>query len=335
MLLPMLVTLSAQAKATVKSRTIYDIEVAPNDQWMAVTASSDDIWIYTLQGKLLRTLHHKPGSHLVDVEIAADGKSIVCTNPNTTGDWCPVWSTSLWKETAKVGIPVNPTFYNSPNSIEFAGGGKYVVGPTIYNHDIVAWDAQTGKPAYVAKKTRYAFYSFAVNPNSSLVVLYEGGVQKLRFWDFLNSARAKLWGPEIKNIDARSVKNMKFSHDAKRLFIITQPLKSYTLFSILKPVGGQAVVAVQDQIQNLTSRDVAWAGDDKLIWVSGLKGQIVCFDPERGSLKKHWTAHDGEPVHAIAATHRGNTLISSAGNTLCVWQGDTGTLIRTFKIPSP
>src|SRR5689334_18739282 len=78
--------------------TIYDIEVAPNDQWMAVSNSSDNIWIYTLQGKLLRTLHHKKGSHLVDIEISPNGKLLVCNNMDYAGGYGPLWSTSTWKE---------------------------------------------------------------------------------------------------------------------------------------------------------------------------------------------------------------------------------------------
>jgi len=329
----MTLTPVAMQHALQPARIIYDIEIAPNDQWMAVSCSTDDIWIYTLSGKLLRTLHHKSGSHLVDIEISPDGRFLACSNPNQIGDYCPVWSTSTWKEVAHVGVPVNPTFYNSPGGIEYAGKGRFLVGTSMYGSDVFVWDAKTGKPAYMAKKTRYAFVNFAVNPNSSLVVLNEWSVPRMRFWDFENSPAANKWGSDISGLQPQFVRNMKFSHDGKMLFVITTPQKTYTMFNIVKPLGGKCKVTVQDQVQNLVPRDIAWAGDDSEIWISGLNGQIVCFDPAAGTLRRHWVAHDRAPIHAIAATHKGHTVVSGADKTICIWDGDTATLKRKFSVP--
>jgi WD40 repeat protein len=329
-----MLVLAAGGKPQTAAKPIYDVEVAPNDEWMAVSASSDDIWIYSLDGKLLRTLHHKKGSHLVDIEISPDGQSMVCTNQSLEGDYCPVWSTETWKETAKVGTWVTPTFCNAPASVEFAGDGKYLVGTTTFNHDIGCWDAKTGELAYMAKKTKVVLFSFAVHAKSSLVVLNEGSAPGLRFWDFLNAPESKEWGSSIRGFDLRALRNMKFSHDQKQLFVLLQPLKTYCLFNLYVPKNGKASLKVQDQITKLTPRDMAWSGDDTQVWVCGMDGQILCFDPKWGSLRRHWTGHGGATVRALATTYRGHTVITTSDRTVCVWNGDTGDLMHSFKIPA-
>jgi WD40 repeat protein len=313
------------------SRMIYDIEVVPGDQWMAVTDSSDNIWIYSLQGKLLHTLHHKAASHLVDVEISPDGKTLACSNQND-GDVCPVWSTTTWKEIAGVGTPVTRGFFDPPVSIEYGGGGRYIVGPSLNNHEMCSWSASTGKLEYMAKRTRGGYFGFAINPNTTFAVFFEAGTSRLRFWDFEKSGKGREWGSEVDGIDPKSVKNMKFSHAGNRLFVITQSQKNSCDFNILRPLSGRTTFALQDHVQGLQPRDIAWAGDDSEIWVAGLNGQIVCFELSSGTLKRHWTAHNGGPIHAIAATHKGHTVVSSSGQTLCVWDGDAGKLIRTIHL---
>ena len=311
---------------------IYDIEIAPGDKWMAVSTSSDNIWIYTLQGKLIRTLHHKKGSHLVDIEISPDGKYLACSNQNYSGDYCPVWSTSTWKEISKVGIWITKSFCDPPSSIEFAGGGKFLVGTTIFSHELFCWNTKTGAIEYIARKTHFGYYGFAINANSSLAVLYEASTQRLRFWDFGDSGKIRDWGPDIQGIEPRFVKNMHFSHDGQRLFIVTLLAHGYSNFNILKPLHGRTVVAFQDQVRGLQVRDLAWAGDDSLIWACGLNGQIVCFDPSSGTLLRHWTGHNHLPIHALAATHHGHTVVTAAAYDICVWDGDSGKLIRTIKL---
>ena len=323
----------ALSRATAQSpRFIVDIEIAPSDQWMAVSAATNDIWIYDLKGNLIRTLHHKAGAHLTDIEISPDGKTIACANLNYNGDYCPVWSTNSWKEIAKVGNWITKSFCDPPNSIEYTSGGKSILGQGLYSHELCVWDTKTGALQYMYRRTRNGFYGFAINANTSLVVLFEANTKLLRFWDFLNPSKLKLWGDTIRGIPVWTVRQMKFSHDDKRLFIVTGLGQVDNEFNILTPHAGQTTVTVQDAVRNFQVRDTAWAGDDTRIWVCGSKGQIVCFDPQRGFLVKHWTAsHD--PFHAIAATHHGHTVVGGAANTVTIWDGDTAKLLHSFSIP--
>lgn len=325
--------LSQTKKQPPQPRMIYDVEFAPSDQWMAVSDSSDNIWIYDLQGKLLRTLHHKTGSHFVDIEISPDGKYLVATNQSFTGDYCPVWSTATWKEVSKIGVWATKNFCDPPASIEFAGGGKYLVGPTLYSHEMFCWNTETGAIEYMARKAKNAYFQFGIQANSSLAILNEARTPRLRFWDFANTGKLKEWGPYIVGIDPPTSRQMKFSHDGKQLFIVTKPLKAGCIFNVLQPKNGITKIVVQDPIQRFDPRDSAWAGDDSVIWVGGLNGQIVCFDPKSGMLKRHWTGHDNGPIHALAATHKGRTIVTTALDTMCVWDGDSGKLLRTFKLP--
>ena len=102
---------------------IADLEVEPDDQWMAVSDSTDDVWIYRLKdGALLRTLHHKAGSHLIDIEISPDKQHMLCSNLSWTGDYTPVWSTKTWKEVAKIGIPMTQARWDGPNKLSSTPG---------------------------------------------------------------------------------------------------------------------------------------------------------------------------------------------------------------------
>ena len=332
MILTLATVMLGQSAKTNTSPVIYDIEIAPNDQWMAISNSSDNVWIYTLQGKLLRTLHHKSGSHLVDIEISPNGKFLACTNVNFNGDYSPVWSTSSWKEISKLGIWATKSFCDPAISIEFADGGKYVIGPSAYSHEMICWNTETGAIAYMAKKVRTGYYGFAINSNSSLALLREAGVPRMRFWDFLDSRKSRDWGAEIDGLEPKFVKQNKFSHDGRRMFMILQVQKGYCTFYILQPANGRTKIAVQDQVQNFQPRDCAWAGDDSLIWVAGLNGQIVCFDPRSGVLRRHWTGHNGGAIHALAATNHGRTVVTSSGMNVCVWDGNSGQLIRTIQV---
>jgi WD40 repeat protein len=333
MLLPLavLLTLAFQQKAAAP-RVVYDIEIAPDDQWMAVTNSTDDIYIFSLGGKLLHTLHHKTGSHLVDIEISPDGNYLACSNLNFIGDYCPMWSTRTWKENVKIGVWNTRSYCDFPSGIEYGDNGKYVLGQTANGHELVVWNAATGAVAYQARKTRLGGFAFAVTQNAAFVVLRESLVADLRFWDIESTGRFRQWGDGISGIPPKALRNMKFSHDGRRLFIITQPQPAYCNFNIYKPDGGKTVLSVQDAIDRFVPRDVAWSGDDRLIFSSGMAGQIVSFDPSSGHLKTHWTGHGGLTVHAIAATHHGHTVVSGARD-VCVWNGDSGRLIRTFKLP--
>src|SRR5437016_933255 len=191
--------LLAERKPANAGRLIFDIEIEPDDQWMAVSDDTDDVWIYRIgDGKLLRTLHHKPGSHLIDIEISPDKGHILCSNTNWTGDYSPIWSTKTWKEVGRLGIPMTEKMWDGPNTIEYAGAGKYAVGTTMYGHQLVAWNAITGDVAYVARKQGHAgSFGFAVNANTTFVAIHEPDLGEIRFWEFEGSSKTRQWGNHI------------------------------------------------------------------------------------------------------------------------------------------
>lgn len=316
-------------------KPVYDIEVSPDDRWMAVTNATDRIWIYSVpDAKLLHTLKHKPGSHLVDVEIAPDGKSLVCSNTDFNGGYAPVWSTSTWQEIGKIAVWMTKGFADSPNGIEFAGHGKYVVGLTLLGRSLVCWNYPSGTVAYIArKKPQSTWMGLAVNKDSTLALLREPSVDFLRFWDFEQNPKSRQWGATITGIPTQRVKQMRFNHANTRLFLSAEPKPNVCDLIVCRPKLGRTVVTSTDRIDRLTVRDCAWAGDDSVIWVGGLKGQMACFDPSTSRLRCHWTAHDGAPVRAVAALNRTHTVVTGGGSNISLWEGDTGKLIRTIQLP--
>jgi WD40 repeat protein len=164
-------------------------------------------------------------------------------------------------------------------------------------------------------------------------VLYrEAGVANFKFWDFEDSGRYKDWGDGIPNLPLKALRTMRFSHDNRSLFMITQTLASYCNFNVYKPSKGKTFLAVSDSVERFVPRDIAWSGDDRLIWVCGMNGQILTFDPIKGNLKNHWTGHKSGPVNAIAAFHKGRTVISGSSE-LCMWDGESGKLLKTITLP--
>jgi hypothetical protein len=317
-------------------RQILDVEIEPNDQWLAVSDGTDDVWIYRISdGKLLRTLHHKPGSQLIDIEISPDQSHIVCTNTNWTGDYTPVWSTKTWKEVAKIGIPMTKTFWDGPSSLEYAAGGKYVVGPTMYGRQLVVWNAQTGSVVYIARKTaRAGSFGFAINPNTTFVAITEYLAERIRFWDFESSAKLREWGDHVPGLIAGEVRTMRFSHDGKQLFLMTWVPGLNPTFYILKPRLKTTMITKSDNVQGLELRDLSWSADDSLIYVAGLKGRIAAFSPIIGNIRNSWTGHNRAAVKAVAAFHHGPKFVTGGGETVCIWSGKDGKLLRTITLPS-
>ncbi len=335
MILP-LVLFFATRKATQKPvRQVVDIEIEPNDKWLAVSAATDDVWIYRISdGKLLRTLHHKPGSHLVDIEISPDKGHIVCSNVSYEGDYTPVWSTKSWHEVAKIGIPMTKSFWDTPGNLEYAAGGKYLIGPTLFGHELVVWNAQTGAVAYIARKnSRFGSVAFAVNANSTFVAMYDPQAGRIRFWNFENTSKVREWGDSIKNITNRGVTMMRFSHDDRRLFVISHPPQQPCTFDVCEPVRGATVIAQSDRISGLDVRDLSWAADDSMIYMAGLFGRIVCFNPKSGTVQKSWIGHSGKAIRAVAALHHGPEFVTGAADAICIWSGVSGKLVRTIQLP--
>jgi len=315
-----------------KQRFIVDIEIAPNDQWMAVTTASDNIYIYTFEGKLLQTLHHRKGSALIDVEISDDGSLIACSNADKTTAPAPVWSTKTWKEVTHFGLYYSKTKCDPPSGIDFAAKGKYIIGCTTFSHQLVCWDARTGEAIYVQRKKKSGtMYGFTLNPHGTLVAYREGGTNVVWLTDFENPKTIAEWGDSIP-VDASKMKRSKFSHDMKRYLVVSEPFATSSQFDIFQPSHGKAVRSAHAIVKNFANRDITWSYDDKLIWAGGLEGQIICVDPESGHLIKHWKGNQGDPIHGMEALHHSHRLVTG-GKDVDLWDGDTGKLIRTIALP--
>ena len=337
MILALVLLLSAPKSTQKPARQIVDIEIEPNDQWLAVSADTDDVWIYRISdGKLLKTLHHRPGSHLSDIEISPDKGHIVCTNLSYAGDYTPVWSTKSWREVAKIGIPMSNTFWDTPNGLEYAAGGKYLVGTTLFGHELVVWNALSGAVAYIARKNaHFGSFGFAINPFTTFVAIHEAQVGRIRFWDFENTGKVRQWGDFITGISNGGVRMLRFSHDDRHLFVISQPPQQACTFYVCEPRRGVTVIAQSDRIAGLDVRDFGWSADDSMIYVGGLFGRIVCFSPQTGNIHASWTGHSGKAIRAVAALHHGAEFVTGAEDTICIWSGVDGKLVRTFNLPPP
>jgi WD40 repeat protein len=332
-----LLVLLAGPKAVKQQRMVFDIEVEPDDHWLAVSDDTDDVWIYsTKDGKLLRTLHHRRGSHLIDIEISPDKQHILCSNMSWTGDYTPVWSTKTWKEVAKLGIPMTQTVWDAPNSLEYAGGGKYAIGPTTYGHQLVAWNALTGAVAYVARKNaHFGSFGIAVNAKTAFVAVHEPEVGRIRFWEFEGSSKTRLWGNQVPGINNKAIRMMRFSPSDQKLFLMVAITPTTSMFYVCKPSKGQTVVDQKDKIEGFNPRDMAWSWDDKVIYLGGLNGRIVCFSPLSATIQKHWIGHNAAPIRAVAAFHHGPQFVTGGTDTVCIWRGVDGKLVRTITLPPP
>ena len=336
MVFALLLWLTTASKPQKLPRQIYDIEIEPDDQWMAVSCSTDDVWIIRIaDGKVLRTLHHRPGSHLVDIEISPDRTQMLCTNTSWEGDYTPVWSTKTWKEIAKIGIPMTQSFWDGPNGLEYAGGGRYAIGPTLFGHQLVAWNAQTGAVAYIARKNaHFGSFGIAVNANTTFVAVHEPQVGRIRFWEFEGSAKTKKWGSYVTGILNSDARMLRFSHDDQKLFVLTEGKGSTACtLNICEPKDGTTVIRQSDRINDFQPRDMSWSADDRVIYIAGLKGQIICFNPLMGNIRNDWIGHNGAAIRAVASFHSGPKFVTGAGNSVCVWSGVDGKLLKTVNLP--
>ncbi|MEA2554450.1 MAG: Eukaryotic translation initiation factor eIF2A [Fimbriimonadaceae bacterium] len=313
-------------------RLIHDIAISPDDKWFAVTAATNDIWIYDAKnGTLLRTLHHKPGSTLIDIEISPDGQHLVCTNNVYSGAYAPIWSTRTWKETGRLAIWVTKSFADPPNTVEYAGNGKYLVGTTIFGHELVCWRASDGTMAYRARRTSRGS-PFAVNARSTFVAIYDPTSARCRFWDFEESGRAKSWGPEITAF-VKNFRTMRFSHDGARLFVMQASKDGTCDLVTFQPRRGVTVTSSTAKVERFEQRDLDWSHDDKLIFLAGLNGQILVYDPAAGKIARYWKGHGGGPIKAVSAFNQGHHFLTGANDQICMWDGDSGRLLRTFSLP--
>jgi WD40 repeat protein len=317
---------------TATPRDVMDIEVAPDDKWFAVSSGTDNVYIFSIDGKLLHTLHNKPKSALVDIEISPDGRLIACSNIDGSATPCPIWSTESWKPITHIGLWFSRKGCDPPAGIEFAAHGKYLVGATALSHQLAWWNATTGDLVYVARRKKTGvLYGYAVNPESTLIAYREGGINSILFWDPENPSSISKWGTSS-NLDVLKVRSMKFSHDMRHLLIVHPPDGKNTQFDFYAPSAGKTTLSDKALIRHFEFRDLAWSNDDKLVWAVGLGGQIISIDPDGAHLKKTWIGNQGGPIHSCEALHRRHVLLA-ASKVVEMWDGDSGKLLRTVKMP--
>lgn len=327
-------TLASQAAKPTPS--ITDILVSTDDTWIAVTNATNNIYIFSAaDGRLLRTLHHSANAHLIDLEVPPDGKTLLCSNRDYGGGASPIWSTTTWKQTGKIGAQITRSFADPGNGFEYAGDGRYVIGPKLYGGDLVCWNAQTGQIAFEPRRIVIGgWHGLAVNPKSSLVAICNPKEPKIRFWDFLNSPKAREWGMTVATIQPPTVQMMKFSRDADRLMIILNRGKKGAEFVIVRPKNRATTVAASSMIERFAVRDMEWAFDDSLVYAAGLNGQVACWDPKEGRLAAHWTGHNGAPIRALAAFIKSPKFATGSGSEVAIWSGSEGKLLRTITLPT-
>lgn len=314
---------------------ILDILISPDDAWLAVTNGTDNVWIYAVKdGKLLRTLHHKAGSHLVDLEISPDGKRMVCTNRNFEGDVSPIWDTQTWKEYGRIAAWISKGFADPANGVEYAGKGRFIVGQKLYGGEVVCWNAETGAIAYELRKiVQGGWYALAVNPNSTLVAINNPAEPRLRFWDFERSKDGPQWGTSITLMNPK-LQMMRFSRKGDRLFLGFLRGKDGFDLSVYAPSKGKAEVGPTARIVHFQPRDIDWSFDDRAVYLGGLRGQIGVWDAQKGRLLAHWTGHQGEAVKALSSGNRSPLLVTGGGDTVCIWNPESGKLLRTIHLPA-
>lgn len=327
--------LLAPAFAAAVAHPILDIAVAPDDKWLAVSNGTDNVWIYSIaDGKLLRTLRHKPGSHLVDLEISPDGRRMVCTNRSYSGDVTPIWDTKTWKECGRIAAWISKGFADPSNGIEYAGNGRFLVGQRLYGGEVVCWDANTGSIAYELRKiVQGGWYALAVNPRSTLVAINNPAEPGMRFWDFEASPRLKQWGTTVHDVVGSKLQMMRFSRKGGRLFMGFTHAKDTLDLAVYQPHGGRTELAAHSRIDHFELRDMDWSGGDDAIYLAGLHGQIVVWDPKKGRLVLNWIGHGGAPIKALAACRTG-IFATGAEDKVCIWEAKSGNLIRTLRLPS-
>ena len=173
-----------------------------------------------------------------------------------------------------------------------------------------------------------------MNANSTFVAVHEPEVGSIRFWEFEGSGKTRLWGAMIPHINNKSVRILRFSPDDQRLFLTTSFTPTSSTFYVCKPQNGETTIDQSDRIDNFAPRDLAWSWNGKMIYLGGLGGRIVCFNPNTGKIQKAWVAHDRGPIKAVAAYHHKTLFVTGANETVCVWSGSDGKLIRAIKLPN-
>jgi len=211
----------------------------------------------------------------------------------------------------------------------------------------ILWDLETGAFVREYQMPRMDLYSIASMPNGRLDVLgtLNGRVLLLTRYD--GATELEFLGHEgrvLVDIAPQAVRSVAFSPTAHRLLLGlakgASAMPDYRLRLVDTETG--ADITPPDAFAGHTEavQDVAWHPEGHTALSSGLDGQIILWDIERGHEIQRFVGHTGTVYRVIfspgcdpaADDPLGCKVLSGgADNTIILWDIESGQILRRYR----
>ncbi len=300
---------------------IKNITYSPDSKQLVVV-STIGTWIYDVNTGEERALYTGPMASVDSVAFSPDGKTLTGRNSNE------LYSLDVTTGTYLFTIPLKTYFGSDATpTLGFLPNGNTVVSWS-HGDAIQLWDATTGQH----KKTigdRSDRTNLTFSPDGSKIVYSKGShgnMTKIHLWDVTTEKHVKTLSDHI-----HQVESLVYAPDGK------------TFASVDKPINWSNVSGTKD------FNILIWDAEN-----STLKHRITCdiyvdlvqYSPNSKTLAAGtdrdikfylWDVLSGKRKHTLAGhapfaySPDGKTIASGSGNTIILWDAETGQQLQTLN----
>ena len=244
------------------------------------------LWDAT-SGKLQKIINRKGISHVIDIALSADGKTIVFEGSGGIGLWDT--ETGTRKQTLK-------WFFGDLWSVAFSPDGRTIAGGN-NTKTLYVWDADTGDKKHVINEHKANVIDVAFSPNSKTIVSV-GQDRTVRLWDTETGEQKK-----VINIPENSVFNVAFSPDGKTFTTVNYTDKIH-LWDV---ETGEQKGLLEGHEQHVTA--IVFSPDGKMLATGNQRGVVNILDVRTGRLLQTFAGHVNR-VDRVAFVSDGSALAS-------------------------
>jgi WD40 repeat protein len=298
------------------SRSVKAITFSADGQTLATGSDDRTIKLWDPRnGTVERTLSTHHGG-ITALAFSPDGHTLASGSVDKT--------IRLWDSITGNQIRVLSGHSERVTSLAFCRSGP-VLASGSWDRSVRLWDFTAGRELRALNGHTDEITSIACASDGRTVAASGSSDHRINLWD---TASGRELPPLIG--DTKTVETLAFSPGG-RLLASAGETNSVILWDM---ASGQKWGALEGHARFVKS--VAFSADGRLL-VSGSVDGVVSLWPMADGKHQQQTlhAHDGV-ITATILTRYGKQIVSRAGDgTIKVWDGDSGTLVRTFDVGKP